>query len=158
MTIKYIFPPSSLRRQLHQLNVRVVCPSRDLLCQRQQNQVWELCPNVHCLQWTETQLIFTVLAHGHPGKGDPFWFLLLNFFVQVSLIVMITRLVEKNKLKAHQYWPDDTDETEIGPEIKVSWPTHKFLLRLVLSGGWRSQDLPSLLFFPRFLLPQVSQS
>ena len=79
-------------------------------------------------------------------------------FLQVSLIVMITRLVEKNKLKAHQYWPDDTDETEIGPEIKVSWPTHKFLLRLVLSGGGRSQDLPPLDLFPRFLLPQVSQS
>ena len=79
-------------------------------------------------------------------------------FFQVSLIVMITRLVEKNKLKAHQYWPDDTDETEIGPEIEVSWPTHKFLLRLVLSGGWRSQDLPPLHLLPRFILPQVSQS
>ena len=46
---------------------------------------------------------------------------------------MITRLVEKNKLKAHQYWPDDTDETEIGPEIEVSWPTQRFY------SGWSSQ-------------------
>eukprot|EP00092_Neocalanus_flemingeri_P029739 GFUD01032287.1.p1 GENE.GFUD01032287.1~~GFUD01032287.1.p1 ORF type:complete len:263 (-),score=84.71 GFUD01032287.1:162-869(-) len=39
-----------------------------------------------------------------------FWQLVVD--QNVSLIVMITRLVEDERRKAHQYWPDEEDEEE----------------------------------------------
>ena len=41
-----------------------------------------------------------------------FWQLVVD--QNVSLIVMITKLVENQKRKAHQYWPE-----EVGQEIKM---------------------------------------
>ena len=50
-----------------------------------------------------------------------FWQLVLD--QDVSLIVMITKLRENQKLKAHQYWPDERYQdfrlNENGNEIKV---------------------------------------
>ena len=36
-----------------------------------------------------------------------------NLTIQVKVIVMITRLVEDKKIKAHQYWPDKEGEKSI---------------------------------------------
>ena len=43
-------------------------------------------------------------------------------YLQVSVIVMITRLVEGQKVKANQYWPDSAEETRMGPELEVGPP------------------------------------
>ena len=82
--------------------------------------------------------------------------------LQVSLIVMITRLVEGQRIKANQYWPDSAEETQIGPELEVvteiaSSNSSPPIVGFSFSGGWRRQDPPSVHLLPRLLLLQVSR-
>ena len=53
-----------------------------------------------------------------PNMYSGFWQLVVD--QDVSLIVMITNLVENEKRKAHQYWPEEKDFTmELEQGMKV---------------------------------------
>ena len=59
--------------------------------------------------------------------------------IQVTVIVMITKLIEDGKRKAHQYWPDDTDGEEslghvyeLGGGIRVEHLSSSFQVLVVV--------------------------
>ena len=61
-----------------------------------------------------------------------------NTIIQVTVIVMITKLIEDGKRKAHQYWPDDTDGEEslghvyeLGGGIRVEHLSSSFQVLVV---------------------------
>ena len=56
---------------------------------------------------------------------------------QVQVIMMITKLVERNKVKAHQYWPSDGSDNsdiddptdhiiDLGDDCKVQFKSSSF--------------------------------
>ena len=56
--------------------------------------------------------LFLAVQAPKPDMFSGFWQMVVD--QNVSLIIMITKLVENQKRKAHQYWPD-----EVGQEIKL---------------------------------------
>ena len=67
-----------------------------------------------------------ILAAQAPKKNmvSGFWQMVLD--QEVSVIVMITKLVENNKVKANQYWPDEDNSTlELENNIKVTFASEE---------------------------------
>ena len=67
-----------------------------------------------------------ILAVQAPKKNmvSGFWQMVLD--QEVSVIVMITKLVENNKVKANQYWPDEDNSTlELENNIKVTFASEE---------------------------------
>ena len=67
-----------------------------------------------------------ILAVQAPKKNmvSGFWQMVLD--QEVSVIVMITKLVENNKVKANQYWPDeDNSALELENNIKVTFTSEE---------------------------------
>ena len=67
-----------------------------------------------------------ILAVQAPKKNmvSGFWQMVLG--QEVSVIVMITKLVENNKEKANQYWPDEDNPTlELENNIKVTFASEE---------------------------------
>ena len=61
-----------------------------------------------------------------PDMYSGFWQLVVD--QDVSLIVMITKLVENEKRKAHQYWPGENDPPmELEHGIKVNFEDEEVL-------------------------------
>ena len=62
---------------------------------------------------------------------------LIMIMLQVQVIMMITKLVERNKVKAHQYWPSDGSDNsdiddptdhiiDLGDDCKVQFKSSSF--------------------------------
>ena len=51
---------------------------------------------------------FLAVQAPKPNMFDGFWQLVVE--QNVTVIVMITRLMEGKRVKAHQYWPDEDDK------------------------------------------------
>ncbi len=52
-----------------------------------------------------------------PGTKGDFWY--MAWQTQADLIVMLTGLIEKGKVKCHQYWPDLDEVLDLGDGFKV---------------------------------------
>ena len=51
----------------------------------------------------------------------------LKILCKVRIIVMITGLTEGNKVKAHQYWPDEENRTmDLGNGVKLEYKEHTY--------------------------------
>ena len=60
---------------------------------------------------------FLAASAPKPASFKQFWHMVIQ--EKVSVIVMITKLVEKNKRKAHQYWPEDTGDDSFGDVLDI---------------------------------------
>ena len=60
---------------------------------------------------------FLAASAPKPNSFKQFWHMVIQ--EKVSVIVMITKLVEKNKRKAHQYWPECGGEEPMGPVLDL---------------------------------------
>ena len=60
---------------------------------------------------------FLAASAPKPNSFKQFWHMVIQ--EKVSVIVMITKLVEKNKRKAHQYWPEDAGEEPLGLVLEI---------------------------------------
>lgn len=78
-----------------------------------------------------------------PNSFSHFWHMVIQ--EKVSLIVMITRLVEGQRVKANQYWPDSAEETKMGPELEVAGEVRIHHLSTSFQGSY---------FFRKFSISQ----
>ena len=60
---------------------------------------------------------FLAASAPKPNSFKQFWHMVIQ--EKVSVIVMITKLVEKNKRKAHQYWPEEAGEEPLGKVLDI---------------------------------------
>ena len=60
---------------------------------------------------------FLAASAPKPAAFKQFWRMVIQ--EKVPVIVMITKLVEKNKRKAHQYWPEEDHEEGMGPVLDL---------------------------------------
>ena len=61
--------------------------------------------------------MFLAASAPKPAAFKQFWRMVIE--EKVPVIVMITKLVEKNKRKAHQYWPEEEGEEAMGPVLDL---------------------------------------
>ena len=72
---------------------------------------------------------FLAVQAPKPDMFSGFWQLVVD--QNVSLIIMITRLVENQKRKAHQYWPEEVgQEIQLEHGIKVKYEKEEVIERI----------------------------
>ena len=60
---------------------------------------------------------FLAASAPKPPSFKQFWHMVIQ--EKVSVIVMITKLVENNKRKAHQYWPEEEGREPLGQVLHL---------------------------------------
>merc|ERR1712037_204542 len=73
--------------------------------------------NASKIVFPSCEQIFLAVQAPKPVSFHHFWHMVVQ--EKVSVIVMITKLVEKNKRKAHQYWPEDAGEDPLGLVLDI---------------------------------------
>jgi len=73
--------------------------------------------NASRIVFTHCQQTFLAAQAPRPVSFCNFWHMVIQ--EEVSVIVMITKLVENNKRKAHQYWPEETGEDPLGLVLDI---------------------------------------
>ena len=73
--------------------------------------------NASKIEFPECSQKFLAASAPKPASFKQFWHMVIQ--EKVSVIVMITKLVEKNKRKAHQYWPEDTGDDSFGDVLDI---------------------------------------
>ena len=61
--------------------------------------------------------VFIAAQAPKPASYRHFWHMVIQ--EKVTVIVMITKLVEKRKRKAHHYWPEEEGEEAEGPVMEL---------------------------------------
>merc|ERR1719422_2999000 len=73
--------------------------------------------NASRIEFPECSKKFLAASAPKPASFKQFWRMVVQ--EKVSVIVMITKLVENNKRKAHQYWPESGGEEPMGPVLDL---------------------------------------
>ena len=76
--------------------------------------------NASKIEFPECSQKFLAASAPKPASFKQFWHMVIQ--EKVSVIVMITKLVENNKRKAHQYWPEEGREP-LGPVLDLGADT-----------------------------------
>ena len=74
------------------------------------------------------------------------------------MIVMITKLVEKNKRKAHQYWPEDAGEDPLGLVLDIGGGCSVEFVSSSYQGSYFLRQAKVFLKSPSYVGPSLSGS